>query len=77
MKITIDTIEKTAIVHGEATFEEVVEAIKAVSPVGWNAYKLTCQNVPMLTFATSGYAAQISPGSTIANCKSANLTYTN
>ena len=58
MKITTDTEKKTAVVHGEADFEEVVNIIKAVCPVGWNSYRLTCENVSIADYNTIGIAIQ-------------------
>jgi hypothetical protein len=61
MKITIDTENKTAVVHVAATFEEIIDFIKMVCPVGWNSYKLTCENVPMQGFSSGFGITTLTP----------------
>ena len=58
MKITLDTEKKTAVVHGEADFEDVVNVIKSVCPVGWNSYRLTCENVSIADYGNISTAIQ-------------------
>ena len=59
MKITIDTTEKTAVVHGDASFNEIEAILKAVDPERWAIYRLSCQNVSFstLTGTTGSYLA--------------------
>lgn len=58
MKITIDTEKKTAVVHGEAAFEEIVDLLKMLAPEEWASYRLTCENVSIADYNTIGIAMQ-------------------
>jgi hypothetical protein len=71
MKITIDTEQKTAVVHGYASLCEVEDFIKAVFPLGWRLIPITqTGEEAMMDYLNLGWNGEILPPNTVRD-----LTY--